>query len=1658
MDNESITASLADLKKVFTNHYKYHLPFEGVACVRESRSEQAMSSQYSGRVAFELLQNALDRSNETIVVMLSEKGLLVANDGRAVTYDCEFDYKNPPGLDKYSDFNSLCSMNTSNKSADEDIGNKGVGFRSVFDVSNQVQVWSKLKNESDSIWWGFELHEQLDRDIYERRIKDFNIKSGMDELLDLDNKCLRERLSGTEKIPSFYFPLPLLNGSKFPLADSNIDRNLPLDKIDKLVTLIFIPIADTKGEKHTKTRAGLEKAFKELRECRFHFIGLHKNKEKRKIRIGFLSPEAKYLERSAWPDLQNNDNWSISQWRSEGLAAEGLAKLAKEAHLSISKPGVGVAWPPKGHENKDDQTKIYCYLPTKVQPGIPFDIHADFQLAIDRVNLDLDTKDTGEYNKALLEAAAELHISRILEELSIEPEGLPFEYVKPGELKDTHFGRIRDNDYPRTDIWRLLNPDGSAIKELKDFLAGLLFDKSKGTACPQCYSRWADLAKAFFNSSETWPLESYREFWSACEYWIGDLSGVKGKDTGAWQNGAVAMCDALRTKEACVAPLTTYRNDESEDNSKKEVKGFPLPTRTKGQPSGQKASRRLFLIKKESENENINKPLPRLLIEANRALTSFDFPWPFVDGNQRAIGAIKMDRWTVLQEFRQLPSDTENLKEIRGGESADAQKMVDAQKELIQFAAALFAINFTKSDPKEYPMGWRAHNLNSPYGEDERKAGRALATLFLPTQAGKWEPARQLTLDQIDDSKIGDFAEGISKEAFFLFLGVAPRPSENCLPLRLIEGGAQGVITPLEHPPKLYTARDSKSPPLRLYPEPDGDQFDSVKGLQAVQNSWDWLETLIDLEKSSSESNHLEIYKSLSSESWFPIGGISAVEAPEYATSFKGKIKPELVAILHPSDRKHKVMWSIKRQSDQLQRKILEKLNAVTDFDEMSAESALKMIRHIRENLDLEKVQINPQTKEAIIEAFTSLFNAITKNENSKNSMKSEHFPLLVYEESEDEKALSDRKLKWVDENFFSTTAWLTQDVGDMEILRRFFPSEPLVVCHIGKKTVHEIKWLKQKFINVESVVMGEDEPMTESSPLVENLRQKLENALPGLLALSQTNRQNVPDPNTCAKRWRHLKRKITHVRDAWIKHTVTGEGLNKTKKHLQGPNNDVLFIAKGSKNEPEDQIIFDVREGEKHPPLDEFGEALANTVAKNKGLGFLFSHALARFDQSKKAFEELLEKEGAVISHRAYARALKPLDKQELRDYKVKLVNALRNAGVQLKDPDSEIDSMTVLGPNELELIKSDQTDIGEDNIEAEMKKQDWTEAEKILRPIINVSGHNKRIWSKWLEENDMKERLLTYAQSKIVQNEDDDLKTKLNGFVEEACKTLCFCPESSAFKWLSSLFDSNSSTMTARKMAFTQETLVDELKCSFPEYQAVTEYPSPSSEWEAKRIGPHAPVSQEKPPITNEDRKYDSEVKGALGNAAEMAFLHYVVNKTHECLKKYPEEGWNQLFSAIPQEGKTNEEMRKAKENWEKTQNDEELKSALGISSIWGNAGFDIIGLETDVGNGKPFVVRYECKATPANCKGIRIFITSNELNVFRCVLKKGDNFNHNERYQGRWKLIAIQPNGKTNDITSHLEELVNNDDKYLDPLREKGFEPNGLILSLGRSQNIK
>jgi len=129
-------------------HLEEHRQLPESSRLRDLGSEKAVVQDYSGRVVFELLQNALDRATGHILVRWdrAQRILEVANDGRAVTTH---------GLEgRRSDLQALLSMHSSSKSAAESIGNKGVGFRSVFGAGSQVEVWSRAENGN---WWGMHL-------------------------------------------------------------------------------------------------------------------------------------------------------------------------------------------------------------------------------------------------------------------------------------------------------------------------------------------------------------------------------------------------------------------------------------------------------------------------------------------------------------------------------------------------------------------------------------------------------------------------------------------------------------------------------------------------------------------------------------------------------------------------------------------------------------------------------------------------------------------------------------------------------------------------------------------------------------------------------------------------------------------------------------------------------------------------------------------------------------------------------------------------------------------------------------------------------------------------------------------------------------------------------------------------------------------------------------------------------------------------------------------------------------------------------------------------------------------------------------------------------------------------------------------------------------
>jgi len=120
----------ATIRVLFQKHFEEHSRLPESARARDLGAEKALIQDYSGRVVYELLQNALDRSQDHILVRWDppSRSLEVANDGRPVSA-----YEGSSA--RRSDFHALLSLHSSTKTAEDSVGNKGVGFRSVFSAA-----------------------------------------------------------------------------------------------------------------------------------------------------------------------------------------------------------------------------------------------------------------------------------------------------------------------------------------------------------------------------------------------------------------------------------------------------------------------------------------------------------------------------------------------------------------------------------------------------------------------------------------------------------------------------------------------------------------------------------------------------------------------------------------------------------------------------------------------------------------------------------------------------------------------------------------------------------------------------------------------------------------------------------------------------------------------------------------------------------------------------------------------------------------------------------------------------------------------------------------------------------------------------------------------------------------------------------------------------------------------------------------------------------------------------------------------------------------------------------------------------------------------------------------------------------------------------------
>jgi len=340
----------------------------------QAGTEAESSKDYVGRVVYEFFQNAVDRADNQIWMELTKETFIISNDGQPFSI-----YKSQEDS-KRSDFYSLNNIHHGEKIAGESIGNKGVGFKSCWNVSKHVKIESIIKDENNTIEenWGFELFNPVESKYFDEKT--------ITEII----KKMEEK---DKRLPSFYFP-------KYIESKKENFKNGAVTKIT-----IFLKDTDAYNE--------IKKELEEFKKTKFLFLDLLKGKEKKELE------KFEKIEYQIHISIDNDNTTLYSkdkQWHIVTLKDDYTNEIEtlkeakkKETYKNIpQKPNIAIAFPPD-KDNKTD-AKFYTYLPTKIKCGFNILIHADFALD----NARKDFEEDNYYNNAILQIAAKMFVNELL--------------------------------------------------------------------------------------------------------------------------------------------------------------------------------------------------------------------------------------------------------------------------------------------------------------------------------------------------------------------------------------------------------------------------------------------------------------------------------------------------------------------------------------------------------------------------------------------------------------------------------------------------------------------------------------------------------------------------------------------------------------------------------------------------------------------------------------------------------------------------------------------------------------------------------------------------------------------------------------------------------------------------------------------------------------------------------------------------------------------------------------------------------------------------------------------------------------------------------------------------------------------------------------------
>ncbi|OKI49337.1 sacsin N-terminal ATP-binding-like domain-containing protein [Micromonospora sp. CB01531] len=319
-------------------------------------AQELVRQQYSGRYPFELLQNANDAAVDAgtrgrAYFLLTDTALIVADDGSGFG-------------DRQVD--AICSLGRSSKGPGTAVGHKGLGFKSVGEISDRPQVVStRTSFQFDG--------ERLRREVL----------------------GLLGALPAEQRFPVYAFPFPITDGDLG--SDAAQVRQLLAEGFR---TVIRLPLREDVDRQTVATHL-----VENLRPRLLLFLpgidrlDLH----------GTLSDFTATVSRGEDGGAEHvvlDAGGTVEDWliyRSEATPDRGVLEPLGEAWTKLKTVRWALAVPlDEACRPRTDETfPLHVYFPTEEVPGLHVMVHAEWVLGMDRRQLAV-TPEAAPYNQRLL--------------------------------------------------------------------------------------------------------------------------------------------------------------------------------------------------------------------------------------------------------------------------------------------------------------------------------------------------------------------------------------------------------------------------------------------------------------------------------------------------------------------------------------------------------------------------------------------------------------------------------------------------------------------------------------------------------------------------------------------------------------------------------------------------------------------------------------------------------------------------------------------------------------------------------------------------------------------------------------------------------------------------------------------------------------------------------------------------------------------------------------------------------------------------------------------------------------------------------------------------------------------------------------------------------